>query len=404
MRRVKTLGIAAMMALALTAMLGVASASADKFNVSVEPNKWSGSISGGEHKLNFGETYECSTASFTGGEIKTKSFEKAAVSPELASCRFRGVLFVNWKTNGCKFLFHAGGGGIGTIDITSCEKPMTVEASGCKIEIDNQRGLGPVTYKNDAKLETITASAALKGITYTRSGSCTSWSNGTFSDGTYTGAWTIKGSTTSGISASTWDESAAVPPISAFAFEQAPATVNSGNVELGVLSENGGNAVSCKKFSLSGSSSSALTGTLSLVPSFKECTMGTTGGPKAIPDSNISVGSCSYVPNANGGFAIGGEGCASNPMSFTNSLGCVVTVGPQSYAGGLTFRSEGVGKSQTLSVPSGTGEVATFTGVTYTATGASCAKPGTYSTAKLTLAAKLTATTSLGAAQGIWRE
>jgi hypothetical protein len=401
-RRIQTLGIAAMMALALTAMLGVASASADKFNVSVEPNKWSGTLSGGEHKLNFGETYECSTASFIGGEIKTKSFEKAAVSPELGSCRFRGVLFVNWKINGCKFLFHAGGGGVGTIDITSCEKPMTVEASGCRIEIDNQRGLGPVTYKNSAKLETITATAALTGITYTRNG-CSSWANGTFSDGTYSGAWTIKGSTTSGIPASTWDESAAVPPISAFAFEQAPATVKSEYVSGGprfpLMTENGGNEVYCKRFGLSGNSSSALTGTLSLVPSFKECTVGL----GVVPDSNISAGSCSYILHANGAFDIGGEGCASNPISFTSSTGCVVTVGPQSFAEGLTFKSEGVGKLQTLSIPSGEGS-AKITGVTYTATGASCAKPGTFSTSKLSLRGTLAATNSLGAAQGIWRE
>lgn len=396
------MGVAAMMALALTAMLGVASASADKFNVSVEPNKWSGSISGEEHRLNFGETYECSTASFTGGEIKTKSFEKAAVSPELGSCRFRGVLFVNWQTNGCKFLFHAGGGGFGTIDITSCEKPMSVEKSGCKIEIDNQRGLGPVTYENSAKLETITAKAALTGITYTRSGSCTSWTNGTFSNGTYSGAWTIKGSTTSGIPASTWDESAAVPPIGAFAFEQAPATVKSESVSgarFPLMTENGNNGVLCKRFGLSGSSSSALTGTLSLVPSFKECVVGNT----VVPDSNISVGSCSYILHANGAFDIGGEGCASNPISFTDAVGCVVTVGPQSFAAGLTFKSEGVGKLQTLSIPSSGEGSASFTGVTYTA-GTSCPKPGTYSTSKLLVRGKLLATTSLGAAQGIWRE
>jgi hypothetical protein len=397
-RIIKTLGIATAMALCLIAFVGAASASADKFNVSVEPGKWTGAISGEQHRLNFGEIYECTSVSFSSDETKTKSFEKLAVSPELSKCLFRGISNVNWTMNGCKFLFHAGGGS-GTIDITSCTKPMSVEASGCRIEIGNQRGLGPVTYKNSAAPKTITATAALKGITYTRSGWCTSWPNGTFSDGTYSGSWTISGSSTTGIPAETWIESAAVPPISGFAFEEAPATVKSENTVSGVLYENGGNAVICKKFNFSGSSSSANTGTLSLVPSFKECTMGTTSGPKAIPDSNLSAGSCSYVPHANGGFDIGGEGCAANPMTFTNTLGCVVTVGPQSYAGGLTFKSEGVGKLQTLSV-----EPVTFKNVTYTATGAGCAKPGTFSTAKMDVQAKLTATNSGGAAQGIWRE
>jgi hypothetical protein len=396
-RTVKTLGIATAMALCLIAFVGAASASADNFKVSYEPGKWNGAISGEQHRLHLGEDYECTSVSFS-GETKTKSFEKLAVSPELSKCLFRGISYVNWTMNGCKFLFHAGGGS-GTIDIASCTKPMSVEAQGCRIEIDNQRGLGPVTYKNSAKLETITATAALTGITYTRSGSCTSWPAGTFSNGTYSGSWTISHSTTTGTPGSTWIESAAPAPISAFAFEEAPATVKSENVALSVINENGGNAVSCSKFSLSGSSSSAVTGTLSLVPAFKECTMGTTAGPKAIPDSNLNAGSCSYVLHANGGFDIGGEGCAANPMTFTNTLGCVVTVGPQSYAGGLVFKSQGVGKLQTLSV-----EPVNFTNVTYTATGASCAKPGTFSTAKMGVQAKLTATNSGGAAQGIWRE
>ena len=229
MRTIKTLGIATAMALCLIAFVGAASASADKFNVSVEPGKWTGAISGEQHRLHLGEDYECTSVSFTSDETKTKSFEKLAVSPELSKCLFRGLSYVNWTMNGCKFLFHAGAGS-GTIDITSCTKPMSVEASGCRIEIGNQRGLGPVTYKNSAKLETITATAAVSNLTYTRSGFCTSWPAGTYSNGTYSGSWTIKGSTTGGASASTWIESAAVPPISGFAFEEAPATVKSERV------------------------------------------------------------------------------------------------------------------------------------------------------------------------------
>ena len=402
MRRIKILGVAAMMALALTAALGVTSASADKFTVSVEPGAWRGERSGTVHRLYFGETYECTGVHFNSEETKTKSSEKiAAVYSELTSCLFRGIHSVNWVMNGCGFIFHAGGG-VGTLDIAGCTKPMKVEQGGCSIEIDNQRGLGPVTYKNSEPLKTITATAALTGITYTRKG-CSSWPNGTFSDGTYNGAWTIEGTTTNWIPASTWIESSPVPPIGGFYFEKAPATVKSeynAGGKLLWISENGGNALTCNKFNLAGSSSTTATGTLSLVPSYKECNIAS----KAVPDSNISAGSCSYVLNAAGGFEIGGTGCASNPMSFTSSTGCVVTVGPQSFSEGLTFRSEGVGKLQTLSIPKGVEESASFPKLTYTATGASCGKPGTFSTAKLNIRAKLVATDSLGAAQGIWRE
>jgi hypothetical protein len=397
-RTVKTLGIATAMALCLIAFVGAASASADNFKVSYEPGKWNGAISGEQHRLHLGEDYECTSVSFS-GETKTKSFEKLAVSPELSKCLFRGLSYVNWTMNGCKFLFHAGGGS-GTIDITSCTKPMSVEASGCRIEIGNQRGLGPVTYKNSAKLETITASAGLSGITYTRSGFCSSWPAGTFSDGTYSGSWTISHSTTTGIPGSTWIESAAPAPISAFAFEEAPATVKSELVAAGWLWISGnGNALTCNRFNLSGSSASALTGTLSFVPVYKECKIAS----KPVPDSNISAGSCSYIMHADGGFDIGGEGCASNPMTFTSSTGCVVTVGPQSFSEGLTFKSEGAGKLQTLSVPKGSEESAVFT-ITSTATGAGCPIPGIFTGTKLNLRGKLAATNSGGAAQGIWRE
>lgn len=402
MKRIKTLGIAAVMALALTAALGVTSASADKFNVSVEPNRWRGSISGTVQRFNFGEVYECAESNFTTDETKTKSFEKVAVYPtQITRCLFRGIHSLSWVINGCMFVFHAGGGS-GTMDIANCTKPMWVESGGCRIELDNQRGLGPVTYKNSSPLATITATAAITNITYTRTG-CSSWPNGTFSNGTLFGAWTIEGLTGSWIPASTWIESSPVPPIGGFYFEKAPATVKSeynAGGKLLWISENGGNGLTCNKFNLSGSSSSTATGTLSLVPSYNECNIAS----KAVPDSNISAGSCSYVLNAAGGFEIGGTGCASNPMSFTSSTGCVVTIGPQSFSEGLTFRSEGVGKLQTLSIPKGVEESASFSKLTYTATGESCGKPGTFSTAKLNIRAKLVATDSLGAAQGIWRE
>ena len=393
MRIIKALGGATAMALCLIAFVGVASASADVFKVSIEPGKWNGVRSGEQQRLNFGETYECTNASFT-GETKTKSFEKQTVSPELGKCLFRGVSYVNWTMNGCKYVFHAGGGS-GTMDIAGCEKPMTVEASGCRIEIGNQGGLGPVTYKNSAKLgETITASAGLSGITYTRSG-CASWPNGTFSNGTYSGSWTISDSTTTGIPGETWIESAAVPPISHFSLEEAPATLAASSIGVAQrITSTPGMETSCESFTLNGTATGTSSETLTLFPTYKHCTI----GGKAVADNYIGS-SCNFVIHANGKFDIAGtEDCTNGKLSMTGD-GCSVQFPPQTGLSGVTYSRQGWGKQRTITLGG------TVTGLKYTTGGPFCSKgQGTFNDGTISLSGTLKATNSGGVTQGISME
>jgi hypothetical protein len=399
-RTIKTLGIATAMALALIAVAGASMASANNFKSQFVPETWNGSVTGKSHVLSLnGESFTCSNVTFS-GETIIKTNKDVTVSPQFKGCT-HNLYLANWLTNGCKFRLNPGPGPalVGSIDIVGCETPMSIESELCRNEIGNQSGLGTVTYKNIATSPpTITAVASLSGITYTRSGAGCSGSKGTFSNGTYTGEWTIKG-LTSGVPAGVEVESTTPPPPTKFAAEEAPVTIaGSYNVSVGYgptyFKGFGGNNTSCKSYTLSGTSASITAETVTLKPTYKECTVGL----EAVPDSFISVGGCSYVFHENGQFDIAGATCASNPITITRA-GCIATIGPQSGLSGFTFANEGSGKLRAVAMSGATGAA-----VTFTSTGPSCSVQGTFSTGKINSAARLTAFNSKGASQGFWVE
>ncbi len=395
MKRLKILGGAIAMALALTALIGAPAASANWFKSAGEPETWSGSRAGKNHTLNLGgEVFSCENTSFS-GTASSKSVREITTTPELGNCVWVNGTVVGWATNGCKYRFHAGPGSElkGTVDITGCEKPMTMSAAGCTITIPNQSGLGPVTYKNvTGSPKTVTAVAALTSITYTRSGVCGSGSAGTYSNGTYSGEWTVKG-LLSGVPANVEVEATSPAVPSLFAAEEAPVTLSGSNLSSATYFKAiGGNLTSCKNYSLSGSSASASASTITLTPTFKECTV----GGEAVADGNVSAGGCSYVFHANGVFDIAGATCASNPMKVVGA-GCTSTIGPQSgIASEFTYTNQGSGKLRTVAIGGSSGAK-----ITYTSVGSSCASEGTLSTGRILSSVTLSATNSGGAQQGL---
>lgn len=395
MKTFKTLGVATAMALALIAFVGASAASANWFKSDVESETWSGSRAGKNHTLNLGgEVFSCEKVSFS-GTASSKSTGAITTTPELGSCAWINGFVVGWATNGCKYRFHAGPGSElkGTVDITGCEKPMTMSSAGCTITIPNQSGLGPVTYKNVAgSPKTVTAIAALTSITYTRSGVCGAGSAGTYSNGTYSGEWTVKG-LLSGIPVGVEVEATSPAPPSLFTAEEAPVTLSGSNLSSATYFKAiGGSLTSCKSYSLSGSSASASTSTITLTPTFKECTV----GGEVVPDGNVSAGGCSYVFHANGTFDIAGATCASNPITVKRT-GCVSTIGPQSgISSEFTYTNQGSGKLRTVAIGGSSGA-----NITYTSVGASCASEGTLSTGRILSSVTQSASNSGGAQQGL---
>ncbi|HEX4669000.1 MAG TPA: hypothetical protein VH275_03380 [Solirubrobacterales bacterium] len=411
MRTIKTLGIATAVALALIAVVGAGAASANNFKAGVEPETWNGSLSGATHNLTMGgaSVFNCSEAAFS-GETKAKTLSSVTVSPTLGGCKHQSAAPRSWTMNGCKFRFNAGPGpGLtGTMDITGCEKPMRYENEyfSCVSEIGNQNGLGPVYYENISVggVPALKVQANGSGITYTRSQStCGDGSEGTFSNGTYSGEWIVKGASIPGGAAVAAEIQAATVSYPRFAAEEGPATL-SGKYESKLgrwmfdLADNG--KVYCFNPSFSGTAALVPTEAVTITPSFHECSFESKDGKEyySISDESLTAGGCSYQLPAKGGFNIVGATCAANPIKVTVP-GCVFKVGPQSSAVGPTYKNQGTGTSRTVRL-----ELSPQKN-TYTAEGAGCAKTGTLSTGSVKVAqAVLSAKTSGGAAQGFWIE
>jgi hypothetical protein len=277
---------------------------------------------------------------------------------------------------------------------------MSVENGFCRSEIGNQMGVGTVKYTNGLSEGTpiLTAVANLTSLTFTHGGGCPG-ATGTFHNGTYTGEWTVKGTVPPSIPAGVEVESTPAAPFSTFVAEEAPATITGADVNTNYVLRGEslvGNGFHCKKFNLAGSASSTTPSSLTLVPSYNECKWIVT--QEATPANFFSAGSCSYVLHPNGGFDIAGVNCAANPMTITKgpSEPCVVTIGPNSLPGPLSFVNEGSGRLRTVSVPT-----TTIKGVTFTATGSGCNNTGTFSTGKIYVKSKLSATNSGGEVQGL---
>jgi hypothetical protein len=394
------------MALAVTAAMGASWASASQFRnpgaLPTTQTTWNGSLVGKNHVLTFGsEKFTCSKVAFS-GKIEGESASELTTTPELGGCQWNLGLEVSWAMHGCKFRFRPGTvkgtTSIGWVDIVGCESPMSVSGGGCTEEIGNQNGIGSITYKTTkpGSFEEVLASAQLTNIVHTRSGFCGGAPLGTYSDGAYTGEWTIKGNR----SGAQVHVQVALSGPSKFNVEEAPATISGTNTGVKAFNFGEDGYLWCEKTTYSGSSSSVTATSLTVVPAYQACTWYEPFGVKSysIPNENVSTGSCNFTLGANGSFGISGTNCASSPISVART-GCTVTVGPQSDSTGLAYTQLGSGKWRGVEMVGSVGAA-----LSYTATGASCPAPGTFSNGYFPAKAAFFATNSGGKEQGLWLE
>ena len=381
------------MALALTALVGVASASAIEFRAwgqGGSTTTLNSARTGKNHVIKLGaDSMGCSNVS-EAGSMAGETASSISMSSELTGCSFYGYA-ASWATNGCMFRFQANG----KADIVNCTKPMYFNFEGCILEVGNQSNLGTVTYNNTTTegIATVTIVANLTGLTYTRfqNGVCAG-KGGTFSDGTYTGEWILKGKTAGGTAV---ELSMYSPPPTQFVTEEAPATIVGANYEMRKrLTGIGGNGATCSSYTLSGTMVSTKAESITLTPTFKGCNV----GGEAVPDGFVNAGDCKYVFYVSGKLDITGETCATKPMSITRS-GCIATIGPQSGFFGFNYANAGAGAFRTVSMSG-----ATSSSVTYTTVGPSCTILGTFNEGKILSTASLSATNAGGGQQGLWLE
>jgi hypothetical protein len=177
MKYVKSMGIALVAALALTAFAGVASASAAEFHTSVGSAALTGAQSEAHVFKVQGQSVTCSTAKFTGTAAAAGHSATQQMHPEYSGCTAFGFP-ASVATAGCQYNFHATGG---TVDLESCtagQIVITVNVTGvakCVVNVKGQTGINGQTYTNQAENKSLvvgTASTNIAANVVTSTGLC----------------------------------------------------------------------------------------------------------------------------------------------------------------------------------------------------------------------------------------
>ncbi|HEX7278555.1 MAG TPA: hypothetical protein VF255_02920 [Solirubrobacterales bacterium] len=214
-RKLKALGLALVAVFAMSA-LSAASASAVEFHSSVAHTELRGEQHAGEDTftVNAG-TVRCSHATYTGTETSATATTQS-VTPAYTGCKAFGFVNTTIDTNGCSYRFDSNGN---NVDIICPGNPITVTAFNCWVTVGSQENLGTVTYTNVAGQTTknekeevigvheddVTVDVNITGIKYTQhSKSFPGCTNGTFTNGTYTGSATVRGFNTAGEQVDIW--------------------------------------------------------------------------------------------------------------------------------------------------------------------------------------------------------
>jgi hypothetical protein len=198
-KKARTLGLVAVMALALTAIGGASTAlagSGSGFVAKSYPGFFVGSTyAGGEHILNVNAgTIKCPTPELTAG-VGT-GFETVSASIESVKCGGAGGTLA---ANGCKLIFHpgtiiSGTTFAGTVDIgpSGCG-PIVIPISACQVQIGAQTGL-TVTYENlgTGSTASVLVKSTFANMKYTQPSGGGCGGSGTFENGSFNGTWQIK--------------------------------------------------------------------------------------------------------------------------------------------------------------------------------------------------------------------
>ncbi len=193
MKRIRNLSLAVFTALALTAAIGAAGASASGFAADSESATITGtSAKEGQALSTVMGVIKCNSFPFA-SSMKTQGKALTTTVLENASCG--GATF---KTNGCQLSLRPGtetspGNFNGTIDIAPAGcGPMSLTAAGCTISIGAQSGLS-ASYENagTGSEAVVNATMNTSGVKYTITGGF-GCPTGTFSNGSWIGDWQMK--------------------------------------------------------------------------------------------------------------------------------------------------------------------------------------------------------------------
>ncbi len=198
MKRSAFIGLVAAAALALTATVGAATASASQptFNGSHYP-LFVKTTGGTPMKWTFGATtFKCNTA--LGKASLSSSSAELVQSMNFAGCTLGG-LTAQINANGCTFndsVSSAEGGSAtgGRAIACAAGNQVTITRGTCVLQIPSQVLSGSVNYANGelSGVKVINATYALSGLKYTGGAGCAAEHIGPRENGGITGSWTLK--------------------------------------------------------------------------------------------------------------------------------------------------------------------------------------------------------------------
>ena len=316
MKRIRTFGLAVLTALALTAVVGAAGASAGEFKSEVSPttiNSPSGSKMSpyGLQEWHFHSVQqECDPPALSGSlSTPSKAF---GGTPSDSKCYFNFSAAPELKMNGCNFVYRVGaktGTNIfnGSVDIV-CPAGKSIQFLGgsltCKVDVAAQRNLA-ATFENvgTGTERAIKVTMNATGLKHTQVSGHDCFENiGSYSDGTWTGSWKVQGSS-GGKPAGIWvstSEGLELPPSGIAISGSTPKLVAgtypiyiTGNQKEGIdkhkLTLPGAGSIGCSTAKLS-TSASGSTAQLEVQAEYGGCTV--FGFP-----GTVKMNGCAYVFN-----------------------------------------------------------------------------------------------------------
>jgi hypothetical protein len=215
-RNLKALGLALFAVLAMGAFTASAASAGDFHSESATHTVIKGSQVGSDVFTVKAGTVKCEEATYAGEQVGATA-TTVKVTPTYTECTAFGFVKTAIDTNGCTYEFS---GDNNNVVIACPTAPITVTAFNCHVKVGSQ-SLAGITYTNtptkaeaeheeketgkSSRLRDVDVGVNITGITYTQeSKSFPGCSNGTFTDGKYTGAATVQGFTTTGTLVGVW--------------------------------------------------------------------------------------------------------------------------------------------------------------------------------------------------------
>jgi hypothetical protein len=218
-RKLKALGLALFAVLAMGALSASAAMAADFHSENGTDTVIKGSQVGSDKFVVNAGTVTCNEATYEGIQSGATS-NTVTVTPKYTECTAFGFVNATIHTNGCRYVFDADTNAEGFTDVTiDCSEPteggtthqraITVTAFNCWVTVGSQTTGNGIKYANTGSgaSRDVDVSVSLTGITYTQhSKTFPGCSNGTFNNGSYTGAATVQGFATGGGQVGVWRE------------------------------------------------------------------------------------------------------------------------------------------------------------------------------------------------------